>query len=129
MTEVKVDWSDATLESGVGNRFWVTAPITAEHDDFWDLAFRAVLHGRANRERGGHWNSVGLVNDNVVVEGVARGSLDALRGFVDECVQQANEHITADRAQRLKVLQGLEQVRAQEEEARKLTEELRKQSD
>src|SRR2546421_307248 len=30
MTDVKVDWSDAELESGVGNRFWVAAPLTGE---------------------------------------------------------------------------------------------------
>ncbi|MEA2667903.1 MAG: hypothetical protein QOJ33_837 [Chloroflexota bacterium] len=128
MTEVKVDWSDATLESGSGNRFWVTAPITAEHDDFWDLAFRAVVQEHANEGPEDSWNAVGLINENVVVGGVARGSVDAVRVFVDQCVQRANEHIATDRAERLHALQDLEQLRAQDEEARKLTEELRKQS-
>src|SRR5436190_22005346 len=93
MTEVKVDWSAATLEPGVGNRFWVTAPVTGEHDDFWDLAFRAVLHECANEVPEDSWNTVGLVNENVVVEGVARGSVDAVRAFVDQCVLRATERI------------------------------------
>ena len=128
MTEVKVDWADATLEPGVSNRFWVTAPLTGEHDDFWDLAFRAVLHERANEVSEDSWNTVGLLNENVVVGGVAPGSVDAVRAFVDQCVQQANEHIATDRAERLHALQNLQQLRAQDAEARKLTEELRKQS-
>ncbi len=127
MTEIKVDWSAATLESGAGNRFWVTAPITPEHDDFWDLAFRAVLQERAIEVPEDPWNTVGLINDNVVVGGVARGSVDAVRAFVDQCVQRANQHIATDRAQRLHALQDLEALRAQDEEARRLTQELRKQ--
>lgn len=129
MIEVKVDWSDASLESGAGNRFWVAAPLTGEHDDFWDLAFRAVLHERANEVPKAAWNTVGLVKETVVVEGVARGSVDDVRAFVDQCVQQANERIATDRAERLHALEDLEQLRAQDHEARKLTEELRNQSD
>jgi hypothetical protein len=129
MTEVKVDWSDATLESGVGNRFWVTAPLTGEHDDFWNLAFRAVLHERASEVPEDPRNTVGLLKENVVVEGVARGSVDAVRAFVDQCVQRANERIATDRAERLHALEDLEQLRAQDQEARKLTDELRNQSD
>ncbi len=128
MTEINVDWSAATLESGAGNRFWVTAPIAPEHDDFWDLAFRAVLQEHADAVPEDPWNRVGLINDNVVIGGVARGSVDALRAFVDQCVQQTNEHIATDRAQRLHDLQDLEALRAQDEEARRLTQELRKQS-
>ena len=128
MTEVRVDWTNATLEPGIGNRFWVTAPITAGHDDFWDLAFRAVLQQHASEEAEGSWNTVGLVDENVVVGGVARGSVDAARTFVDQCVQRTNEHIASDRAERLLALQNLEQLRAQHEEARQLTQELRKQS-
>jgi hypothetical protein len=129
MTEVKADWADATLEPGVGNRFWVTAPLTGEHDDFWNLAFRAVLHESANEAQDDSWNTVGLLNENVVVEGVTRGSVDALRAFVDQCVQRANERIATDRAERLHALEDLEQLRAQDQEARKLTDELRNQSD
>ncbi len=128
MTEIKVDWSAATLESGAGNRFWVTAPITPEHDDFWDLAFRAVLQEHANEVPEDPWDTVGLINDNVVIGGVARGSVDAVRAFVDQCVERTNEHIAVDRAQRLHALQDLEALRAQDEEARRLTQELRKQS-
>ncbi len=128
MTEIKVDWSAATLESGAGNRFWVTAPITPEHDDFWDLAFRAVLQEHANEVPEDPWDTVGLINDNVVIGGVARGSVDAVRAFVDQCVQRTNEHIATDRAQRLHALQDLEALRAQDEEARRLTQELRKRS-
>ncbi len=129
MTEVTVDWSDATLESGVGNRFWVAAPLAGEHDDFWDLAFRAVLHERANEVPEAAWNTVGLVKATVVVEGVARGSVDAVQAFVDQCVQHANERIATDRAERLHALEDLEELRAQDQEARKLTNELRDQSD
>jgi hypothetical protein len=128
MTEVKVEWSDATLEAGLGNRFWVTVPITTEHDDFWDLAFRAVLQERANEVPEDSWSTIGLVNENVVLGGVARGSVDAVRAFVDQCVQRANEHIATDRADRLRALQNLEQLRAQDEEARRLTKELREHS-
>lgn len=128
MAEIKVDWSAATLESGAANRFWVTAPITPEHDDFWDLAFRAVLHEHANEVSQDPWNTVGLINDNVVVGGVARGSVDAVRAYVDQCVVRANKHIATDRAQRLHALQDLEALRTQDEEARKLTQQLRKQS-
>jgi hypothetical protein len=129
MTEVKVDWSDATLDPGLGNRFWVAAPITGEHDDFWELAFRAVLHERADEIPEDAWNAVGLLNENVVVEGVARGSVDAVRTFIDHCVQLANERIATDRAERLHALEDLEQLRVQEQEARKLTERLRNQAD
>jgi hypothetical protein len=127
VTEVKVDWSEATLESDVGNRFWVTAPISGDHDDFWDLAFRAVLHERATEVPEDTWKTIGLLNENVVVGGVARGSMDAARAFVDQCAQRANQHIASDRAMRLHALQ--EDLRAQDEEARKLTEELRKQAE
>src|SRR5438067_9882600 len=124
MTDVKVDWSDAELESGVGNRFWVAAPLTGERDDFWDLAFRAVLHERANEVPEAAWNTVGLLNENVIVEGVARGSVDAVRAFVDQCVQRANERIETDRAERLHALEELEQLRAQDQEARRLADQL-----
>jgi hypothetical protein len=122
---VEVDWSDATLEPGVGNRFWVTAPIGADHDDMWDLTFRAVLQDRADVSEDS-WGAIGLLEENIVVGGVARQSMDAVRTFVDECVESANEHAASDRAERLHALQ--EQVRAQDEEARRLTEQLRAQS-
>ncbi|MDX6667905.1 MAG: hypothetical protein QOK04_1285, partial [Solirubrobacteraceae bacterium] len=128
MSEVNVDWSGATLESGAGNRFWVTAPITADHDDFWDLAFRAVLQEHASEVPEDSWNTIGVIKNNVVVEGVARGSVDTVRTFVDRCMERANEHIATDRAERLRALQDLEQLRAQDEEARELTRQLRKQS-
>jgi hypothetical protein len=128
MTEIVVDWSEATLESGVGNRFWITAPIRPEHDDFWDLAFRAVLHERVDDIPEDAWSTIGLLNENIVVGGVARGSIEALRAFVDSCVQRANEHIAADRAERLRALQDLERLRAQDDEARRLTEEIRRQA-
>ena len=128
MTEITVDWSEATLESGVGNRFWVTAPIRPAHDDFWDLAFRAVLHERADDVPEDSWSTIGLLNENIVVGGVARGSMEALITFVDECLRRANEHIAADRAERLRALQDLEQLRAQDDEARRLTEEIRRQA-
>ena len=123
MPPVEVDWSEATLESGLGNRFWVTAPIPGERDEFWDLAFRAVLHERAAEKPQGTWSTIGLLNETVVVGGVARQSMDAVRAFVDDCVRQANEHIATERAERLQSLQ--DQLRAQDEEARRLTEELR----
>jgi hypothetical protein len=66
---------------------------------------------------------------NVVVEGVARGSVDAARAFVDQCVHHANERIATDRAERLHALADLEQLRAQDQEARRLTDELRYQSE
>lgn len=128
MPEIEVEWSAATLESGPGNRFWVTAPITAGRDDFWDLAFRAVLHKHADEVPHDSWSTVGLVNDNVVIGGVARGSVDDVRAFVDQCVRQTNEHIATDRADRLHALQDLEALRAQDEEARMLTQEPRAQS-
>ena len=123
MTPVEVEWSEATLESGLGNRFWVTVPISAERDEFWDLSFRAVLHERAAEKPQSSWSTIGLLNESVVVGGVARQSMDAVREFVDDCVRRANEHIATERAERLQSLQ--DQLRAQDEEARRLTEELR----
>jgi hypothetical protein len=89
-TEVKVRWSDATLESGAGNRFRVTAPITAEHGERWGLAFRAVLHERADEVTDGPWSTIGLLDHTVVVGGVTREAMEAVQAFVDDCVRRAN---------------------------------------
>jgi hypothetical protein len=96
MAERKIDWDSAPnpLPERTGG-FTVVAPLRGDREEGWAYELRLLLRDRADEHRG-RWGAVHVVKDKIRVAGVAAGSAGALKEFLNDVVDRANE-LSAER--------------------------------
>lgn len=81
MTDLKLDWSTAEVQSGT-----LTVSLDGKPSDQWGASFERTAH-LLDR---GSWPEIKLGKRKIEVKGVQEGSEERLRFFLESVVQEAN---------------------------------------
>jgi hypothetical protein len=134
--ERRANWPAAEV-AATEEGFVLAVPIEGDPDPDWDDAFRRAVERRRQEVWSGQWGHVRHRPDGVVVEQVTEGSERPLQDFLDACIQEAEEGMRRERADRREDEAALELRRTEAsstheptqgrkaEDARRMTERFR----
>jgi hypothetical protein len=128
MAVCKIDWASASTRPDHRGGSTVVAPLRGKGDAAWRYEFERALEERRYEVRAGYWRDIECGEGEVRVAGVAKGSGKALREFLDDRIEVANQH-SEERDRRLE-REDARAVRYEQEqtaEADELLRELREQ--
>jgi hypothetical protein len=92
MAVCKIDWASASTRPDHRGGSTVVAPLRGKGDTAWRYEFERALEGRRYEVRAGYWRDIEFDEGEIRIAGVATGSGKALREFLDDRVEVANQH-------------------------------------
>ena len=127
MAKRMIDWGSARDPIPErGDRFTVVAPLRGKEDSGWKHALHLELRQMRDQVRGGSWGEVEVHEYEIRVTRVAKSCGNALKEFLNECIDRANERSEArDHLMQRQAAQAQSRDEQQEAQAGELGRELR----